>query len=248
MRVAAFASWGTIDLPSYTRYHVEQVAKWHDQTFILTNVGRPLSDETVAWAKANGFDIRFYSNIGRDYQKYHDFLMEQGREWTVALDSFAMINDSILCFGPLDTFFEWVRKQGHDMVGLNGMKFPLGHCQGSPLTMNKNFLPTMWDHFHRTGVVRPLDEIKKYELAFPELSDSLISMFPQRHRRGWDELFSVPFECGVPLVKHYCVSPRKPLFLRQWQKRILTYGHPDSKPWQMLPILLDPSYVFRAKA
>lgn len=245
MRAVAFASWGTTDLPNYTKYHIDQCAKWHDEVHIVTNDDRPV-DPT--WAKERGYHLHFYPNIGRDYQKYHDFLMEMGRDWTTELDSFSMINDSIICYGPLDNFFKWAYEQTADQIGLNGMKFPLHHCQGSPFIANKRFLPTMWDHFKETGVVRPLDEIKHYELAFPELSDSLVSMFPQRKRRGWDELFSVPFEMGVPLVKHYCISPRKPLFIQQWQKRINMFAHPDSKPWALLPLLLDPSYVFRAKA
>lgn len=245
MRAVAFASWGTTDLPNYTRYHIEQCAKWHDEVHIITNSDRPVDP---SWAAERGYHLHLFPNTGRDYQKYHDFLMKMGREWTVELESFSMINDSIICYGPLDVFFNWVRKQGTHMVGLNGMKFPLQHCQGSPLVMNHDFLPMMWDHFHRTGIVRPIDEIKHYELAFPELSQSMIAMFPQRARRGWDELFSVPFEAGVPLVKHYCISPRKPLFIKQWQARINHFAHPDSRPWALLPLMLDPSYIFRADA
>ena len=245
MRAVAFASWGTTDLPNYTRYHIDQVAKWHDEVHIITNAGRPVD---TSWVDERGYKIHFYVNTGRDYQKYHDFLMEMGRDWFTELESFSMINDSIICYGPLDNFFKWTRQHDRDMVGLNGMKFPLEHCQGSPLIMNHRFLPEVWDHFHNTGVVKPIDEIKHYELAFPEMSQSMISMFPQRNRRGWDELFSVPFEMGVPLVKHYCISPRKPFLLRQWQNRIKLFGHPDAKPWSYLPLLLDPTYIYRAEA
>jgi hypothetical protein len=245
MRAVAFASWGTTDLPNYTRYHIDQLAPWHDEVHICTNVGRPVDE---SWVKERGYHIHYFENTGRDYQKYHDFLMKMGREWTCDLESFSMINDSIICYGPLTKFFEWVRSRPEEMVGLNGMKFPLFHVQGSPVEMKHSFLPKMFDHFERTGVVRPIAEIEKYELAWPELTQSLRAMYPQAKRRGWDELFSVPFEDGVPLVKHYCISPRKPFLLRQWQERIKTFAHPDSKPWAYLPLLLDSTYIFRNEA
>lgn len=245
MRVAAFSSWGTTDFPNYTKYHIEQVAKWHDETHIITNEDRPIDP---SWAKDRGYKLHLTHNRGRDYQKYHDWMMKMGRDWFVDHISVSLINDSIICYGPLDKFFTWVRKQGHDMVGLNGMMFPLPHVQGSPFVANHNFLPKMWDHFKERGVVSPIDEIKHYELGFPELSQSMTAMYPLGARRGWDELFSVPFETGVPLVKHYCLSPRKPFLLAQWQSRILQFGHPDCKPWMMLPLMLDPTYVFRSEA
>ena len=245
MRVCAFSTWGTTDLPLYTHYYLEQIAKWHDEVHILCNAGRPVDEE---WVKSKGFHIHYYSNVGRDYQKYHDFLMEMGREWTIQWDSVSLINDSMICYGPLDKMFKWFQSKGHDIVGLNGMIFPLFHVQGSPWMANKNFLPKMWDHFKAKGVVSPIGEIEAYELAFPELTQSMIAMYPQGKRRGWDELFSVPFEDGVPLVKHYCICPRKKLLLDQWQSRIRLLAHPDTKQWQYLPVCLDPTYVYRNEA
>lgn len=244
MRVAAFATWGTTDLPNYTKYHIDQLAPWHDEVHILTQEGRPVDP---AWAEERGYFLHFFPNKGRDYEKYYYWLMKMGRQWIVECHSVSLINDSIVCYGPLDVFFKWVRTKGEDMVGLNGMKFPLPHVQGSPFIANKNFLGTMWDHFQRTGVVEPIKEIEHYELAFPTLSQSMTAMFPLGPRRGWDELFSVPMEAGVPLVKHYCISPRKPFLLAQWQSRILKHGHPDCKAWMHLPILLDGQYKFRAE-
>ena len=246
MRICAFASWGTVDLPNYTRYYLEQLKPYHDEIHIITNAGRPV-DET--WVKERGYHIHYFPNRGRDYEKYYHWLMKMGRQKIVAAQSLSMINDSILCYGPQNKFFDWAyARGGYDMCGLNGMIFPLFHLQGSPLIANHSFLERLWDHFERTGVVSPIDEIANYELKFPELTESLACMFPQAKRRGWDELFSVPFEMGVPLVKHYCVSPRKPFLLQQWQTRIREFGHPDAKPWSMLPVLLDPSYIFRSEA
>lgn len=243
MNALLFATWGTVALPNYTAYQIEELARHHDEVHVISNVDRPLDD---GWFKERGYYLHRYPNTGRDYQKYHDCLMELGKDWACQWDQLSLINDSILCYGPLDKFMNYVRDHRDvDVVGLNGMKFPLFHVQGSPWIAAKRFLPTMWDHFKKAGVVKPIDEIKAYELAFPELTSSMLAMYPQGKRRGWDELFITPFEDGVPLIKHYCVSPRKPFLLKQWQERIIRLAHPDTKPWQYLPVLLDPTYQYR---
>lgn len=240
--VVVFASWGTSDVPCHTKYYIDKLAEHADEVHVCTNEDRPVD---VSWFKERGYHLHMFPNKSRDFEKHYHWMMQQGREWVTKQDSVVLANDCLICYGPLDRFFEWAATRPEDLLGLNSSAFPIEHLQGYLLVMRQPMLGKVWDHFEATGVVAPLDEVKRYELKLGECASSMMPMFPQRNRRGWDELFWTPFEHGVPLVKHCCIMPRKVFILQRWQKLILRHGHIDAKGWAHLPLMPDPSYTPR---
>jgi len=234
-----FVTWGSGEVPAYTRYYIEQLAPWVDEVWVSTNEGRPVD---VEWFSSRGFHLNFVPNKSRDFEKHYYWMMAQGREKICSYEHIILANDCLVCFGPLTRLMQWVNSRREDLLGLNSSSFPLYHIQSYFLVMRQPMLAKVWDHFRSVGVVPPIQEVIQYEEKLQQLASSLTPMFAMKHRRGWDELFFTPFDAGVPLVKHQCIMPRKPYHLQKWQTRILRGGHPAAKAWSHLPLVADPAY------
>ena len=240
---AVFVTWGTVDVPNYTKYYINQLPGWFDEVYVVTNEDRPVD---VHWFKERNIILKRYPNKSRDFEKHYYWMMEMGRHKVTSYSRLAMLNDCLVCYGPLDKLMNWTLTRHEDIVGINSSRFPTNHIQSYFLILRHSVLGKVWDHFDRTGVVTPLKEIDEYELKLCKLAATMMPMFPQGQRRGWDELFWLPFDEGIPLVKHQCIMPRKPVILKSWQQRINRLAHPDTKAWQYLPLLADKAYVHRS--
>jgi len=240
---ALFVTWGTTEVPNYTRYYIEQLAKWFDELYVLTNEDRPIDRE---WFKKRNIHLRRYPNKARDFEKYYYWMMQTERKRVVKYSQLCIANDSLICYGPLDKLIGWCDSRHEEIVGINDTHFPIHSLQSYFLIMKQPMLGTLWDHFEKTGIVHPLNEIDDYELKLCGMAQSFKAMFPQGGRRGWDEMFGLPFDQGVPLVKHHCIMPRKPFLLAPWQRRIRKLADPATKAWQYLPLLADKTYKIRS--
>jgi hypothetical protein len=243
--VALFVTWGTVEIPNYTQYYIEQLIPWFDEVVVITNEDRPVD---VSWFESRNVTLKKYPNLSRDFEKYYYWMMEMGKEKVMSYSKLAIVNDSIICYGPITNLMNWIMSRGEEVVGLNGSEFPHPHIQSYFLMFQGAVLERVWNHFNETGIVEPMKEIEEYELKLTSLAHSVEAMFPMGKRRGWDELFGVPFDKGVPLVKHHCIMPRKPIPLNVWRRRIDSLAHPDTKAWQYLPLLGDKKYTHRTES
>lgn len=190
MRLCLFSSYfSSGSLPPHVRYWVAELRRHFDRLVMLTNDDRGLDDESLAYLSGLGVELRFVRNEGYDFGMWQKAVSLVGG--FQSFSEVALVNDSCVCFAPLDQFFSWARTSAAPAAAMVKSYEISPHLQSYFLVFSGPAIPVVEAHLRHLDVVSAAydDVVLRGEIG---LSAALLS-------------------AGVPLVARYDPGPAFPL-------------------------------------
>lgn len=152
MRLCLFSSYFAGEsLPFFVRYYLRTLRLHFDRIVFLTNDNRPLDDESAAWLAAHVDEILPVRNEGFDFGMWQKAIRHLGG--LGGCRRVALVNDSCICFAPLDDFFRWADATDAPAMGMVRSNEIAPHLQSYFMLFSGAALPVVEKHVLGVDVV-----------------------------------------------------------------------------------------------
>lgn len=258
---AVFSTWSSGNrLQEYVKYYLERLLEHFERVDVVSNE-REIVPADHLWLAQRGIRLMLVPNNGRDFGMWYQWMMREGAESVISMDRLALVNDSCICFGSLDRAFEWGNASGLDIWGLGDSNVDNHHIQSYFLVLSKRFLPSVYEHFLKTGIVEGHAIIQQYECGLSQWAvatghtiGSLAATAGGRDQ-SWSGIFTAIIEAGAPVIKRTPLwadmrGPLRtthPMGALYWRDRIHAVCTPDVLEWFKIPFPRDPNHTFRGR-
>lgn len=97
------------ELPFFVRFYLEMLRPHFTRIIFITNNDRKIDESSMLWLSGFVDDVIFVKNEGYDFGMWQKAIQYVGD--LSECKRLGLINDSCICFAPLDDFFDWVNKE-----------------------------------------------------------------------------------------------------------------------------------------
>jgi lipopolysaccharide biosynthesis protein len=133
--VCLFSSYfNDVSLPVYVRFYLTEINKHFDNVIFITHDARKLDEESLNWLEANVSHIMFVNNEGYDFGMWKKAIIKYPE--TLNATSLGLLNDSCICFGSLNVFFDWQKSNKLSACGMVKSYEKVEHLQSYFLVFN----------------------------------------------------------------------------------------------------------------
>jgi len=154
------------NIPCYVKVYLEELIRHFTQVVFLTNE-KPLSNADLAFLSQNNIEHRLYENKGFDFGMWRKALREFPAN---EFDRIGFVNDSCILYGKLDSFFEWMNKEGPDYCGMTDSNALSYHIQSYFLVINKPAIPVVIEYLKENAEPGNMkDVINRFEVGLSKL-------------------------------------------------------------------------------
>jgi hypothetical protein len=207
--VCLFSSYfqGTA-LPYFVRHYLAMLKPHFDRIVFLANDDREIDAESMAWLSGATDAVMLVRNEGYDFGMWQKAVREMGG--LSAFSRVALVNDSCICFAPLDDLFRWLDAAGAPAAGmvLSNERFP--HLQSYFLVLSDAAIPVVEHHLLSVGVVGAgyADVVRLGELGLSRALQDAGFRLEARYLPPPELLLNATLTCcykfideGMPIIK-----------------------------------------------